>query len=94
MLAPFQFLAPDSNDQKGQVLYTNLNLERIDQVREDDATFYATFYLEINSAQNINLKDLDFINAARNEINHEALIESKLIRSKKDTVGHKFYNPT
>lgn len=92
LLAPFQVLGTDTFVQRGQVLYTNLNLESIEQVNELDASFYATFYLEINSAQNINFKDLDFINAARNEINHEALIESKLIRSMKDSIGQKFYN--
>jgi hypothetical protein len=92
VLAPFQFLRTDSILEKRQVLYTNLNMVEINQVSDDDGTFYATFYLEVNSAENLSLKSIDFTNAARNEINHEALIESKLIRSKKDSLGFKFYN--
>ena len=92
VLAPIQYLRTDSGLLKRPILYTNLNLEEITQVSDDDGTFNATFYLEINSAQELNIKNIDFTNAVRNEINHEALIEAKLIRSKKDTLRYNFYN--
>ncbi|MGZ5303867.1 MAG: ABC transporter substrate-binding protein, partial [Bacteroidia bacterium] len=91
-LAPFQFLRTDTTVQQRQVLFTNLNLVEISQVNDNAGTFYATFYLEINSPRNISLNNIDFTNATRNEINHEALIESKLIRSKRDLKSFKFYN--
>jgi hypothetical protein len=92
VLAPVQYLRTDSSVEKRQVLYTSLNMVEINQVSDDDGTFYATFYLEVNSAQQFNFNSIDFTNSARNEINHEALVEARLIRSSKDSVGFKFYN--
>jgi ABC-type branched-subunit amino acid transport system substrate-binding protein len=92
VLAPQQYLRTDSGLRQRPVLYTNLNLEEISQVNDDEGTFNASFYLEINSEQQLNIKDLDFANAVRNEINHEALIEARLIRSRKDTQRFRFYN--
>jgi ABC-type branched-subunit amino acid transport system substrate-binding protein len=91
-LAPIQYLSSDTGLQQRQVLYININIVEISQVSDDDGTFYATFYFEVNSPQQISIQNIDFTNAARNEINHEALIETKLIRSKKDSLGFKFYN--
>lgn len=92
ILAAKQYLHTDSGFQQRPVLYTNLNLEEISQVNDDEGTFNASFYLEINTENNLNIKNLDFTNAVRNEINHEPLIETKLIRSKKDTLRYRFYN--
>lgn len=92
VLAPYQYLRTDTALQQKQVLFTNINLMEISQVNDNDGTFYTTFYLEINSPQTISLQDIDFTNATRNEINHEALVETKLIRSKRDPKGFKFYN--
>lgn len=95
LLAPLQFYRSDTGLQtkaEMPVLYTNINIDNISQVSDNDGTFYATFYLETNSARNLTIRDINFTNAARNKINQEPLIEARLIQSKKDSLPDVFYN--
>src|SRR5688572_9408180 len=92
VLAPYQYLRSDSGLFKRQVLYTTLNLVDVSQISDDEGTFYASFYLNINSTENVDIKTIDFTNAARNEINHNPLIEIRQIRAQKDSSGFQFYN--
>jgi hypothetical protein len=85
ILAPFQFLHADTALTKTQVLYTNIDLIRIDRVNDEESSFNARFYLEINSKSNITIRQIDFANAARNNINHEPLVDIKLLRA--DSAG-------
>ncbi|MGZ5244979.1 MAG: ABC transporter substrate-binding protein, partial [Bacteroidia bacterium] len=95
VLAPLQFHRTDSGLQTKAdmpVLYTSIDMDNISQVNDNEGTFSATFYLEINSAKNLTIKDINFTNATRNKINQEPLLESKLIQSNKDSLPDMFYN--
>lgn len=89
VLAPEQFHFPDSSRKLVAglpVLYASLDLDQISQVDDEAGSFYATFYLDLNSATDLSVNDLDFANAARNKINQEALVDAKLLRSRE--LGH------
>src|SRR5688572_4338140 len=95
ILAPLQFHRSEIGLQKKAdlpVVYTNIDMDQISQESDDKGTFYATFYLELNSTKDLDFKNIDFSNAVRNKINQEPLIEAKLIRSKKDSLSEPFYN--
>ena len=95
LLAPMQFQYNDSSQKllpDLPVLYTNLDLEEISQVNDEEGSFYASFYLDLSSAGNLTFKDIDFANAARNKIDQEPLVDAKLIRAGRDSVTQAFTN--
>ena len=92
ILAPRQFFFSDTSMQQTQVLYTSLDLARIDQVNDQEKTFLATFYLQIQSIEELDIKQVSFSNAARNTIDHEPLIDTRLIRTRTDTTGFGFHH--
>src|SRR5688572_3976943 len=92
ILAPYQFLHSDSGITKTQVLYTNIDLIRIDRISDEAGSFNAAFYLEINSKKNITISQINFANAARNEINHEPLLEIKMLRADSASGPDQLYN--
>ena len=69
-----------------------MSMVQISQVNDKEGSFYATFYLNMYSAGNLTIDDIEFANAERNKINQEPLVEAMLIRSKKDSVPQLFYN--
>ncbi|HSI91704.1 MAG TPA: hypothetical protein VK927_11340, partial [Adhaeribacter sp.] len=90
VLAPMQFLIADTILNPTQVLYTSLDMVRIDQINDEEEAFLATFYLQIKTDQELDIDQLDFTNASRNAIDHEPLLEARLIRTRQDTTGLKF----
>jgi hypothetical protein len=92
ILAPYQYLRSDSGLIKTQVLYTNVDLVRIDHISDEEGSFNARFYLEISSKNNISIKKLDFANAARNEINQEPLLDIKLMRANSTSGKDRIFN--
>jgi hypothetical protein len=92
VLAPVQFFSTDTSETPFSVLYADMSMVEISQVNEQNSTFFATFYLNMYCAGNLTLDQLDFANADRNRINHEPLIEARLIRSSKDSLPQQFYN--
>ena len=92
ILAPYQFLRSDTGLTKTQVLYTNIDLIRIDRISDEEGSFNARFYLEINSKKNISIEKLDFANAARNEINQEPLLDIKLLRADSANGNDEIFN--
>ncbi|MBK0403021.1 ABC transporter substrate-binding protein [Adhaeribacter sp. BT258] len=92
LLAPEQYLRTDSDSgyRKAPVLYANLDLLDISQINDEQGSFYATFYLELSSVRDLNIKNIDFTNAERNKINQQPLIEAKVVRRKKDQGGNNF----
>jgi hypothetical protein len=92
MLAPVQYLNTDSGYRKTEVLYTNLEMVQIDQVNDEAGSFYATFFLEFNIGRKLNFSEIDFTNAARNEINHQPMISATLIRSENDSLKKGYWN--
>jgi hypothetical protein len=92
ILAPYQFLRDDTSLKKTQVLYTNIDLIRIDRINDEEGSFNARFYLEINSKRNFPINQIDFANAVRNEINREPLLDIKLLRTDSATGEAQLYN--
>ncbi|MDX5346679.1 MAG: ABC transporter substrate-binding protein, partial [Hymenobacteraceae bacterium] len=80
MLAPFQFLRQNETLLPAPVIYTSLDLVELTLESDEDGYFDASFFLELTSENNLSISQLDFENAARNELNHQPLVETKLIR--------------
>jgi hypothetical protein len=95
LLAPLQYLRTDAgiqNTPQLPVLYGDLNMVEFSEVNDQAGTFNATFYLEMYSARNLTLDEVDFANAARNKINQKPMVEVKLLRSKKDSLDRVYNN--
>ncbi len=92
VLSATQYIRTEKTLFPAPVFYTSLNMIQIDQINEEEETFFASFYLELNALKAFDLAQIDFANAVRNEIDHKPLIEAKLIRSEMDSLKHKFHH--
>ena len=81
ILAPEQYVRSNDTLRTVPVLYTNIDMDEINRVNDVEGSFYATFYLEITSANPVSIQQIDFTNAARSETNHEHLLNTKLIKT-------------
>lgn len=83
MLAPNQYVRFQDSVLSIPVLYSHVDMVRIDRVSDTEGSFYANFYLEITSKEDIDINQLDFSNAARSSTNHQYLTDLKLLRKQR-----------
>ncbi|WP_417281656.1 ABC transporter substrate-binding protein [Adhaeribacter terreus] len=81
LLAPFQYLRGDSAMQEAQVMFTNIDMEELGQVNDEDGTFDARFFLNLSSNRKITISHIEFPNAVRNDNNHLPILSIKLLRA-------------
>ncbi|MDX5346681.1 MAG: ABC transporter substrate-binding protein, partial [Hymenobacteraceae bacterium] len=91
LLAPQQFLRSDTGLQQAPVLYTQIDLQELDQVNEENGTFHASFFLEIQSEDTVNLKQIDFVNAVRNNVNQKPLLEARLLQEQQNATHQNMF---
>ncbi len=83
ILTPEQLVFLDDSLKAAPVLYTHMDLVRIDRISDNDGTFHADFFFEIFTSTPFSIDDVDFTNAARSETDHTSLIDISLIRERK-----------
>ncbi|MEJ8802645.1 ABC transporter substrate-binding protein [Pontibacter sp. H249] len=82
ILAPDQYMLVNDTTKKVPVFYMHMDMVQINRISDIEGSFYATFYLELNSTNPVSVQQIDFTNAARSETNHEYLLDIKTISRK------------
>ena len=92
ILAPEQLIFVEDTIKEIPVLYTHIDMVRIDRVKDTEGTFHAEFFLEIFSSMPFGIEEIDFTNADRSETNNIALVDISVIREKRIKNELSLYN--
>ncbi|MDX5436405.1 MAG: ABC transporter substrate-binding protein [Pontibacter sp.] len=92
VLAPSQMVHTQDTIAEVPVYYIHLNMQDLDRVNDTEGTFYASFYMELSSVHPIQIEHFDFTNAARNQNDHERLLEIVKLRERVLNHGESYYN--